>query len=519
MQLLQLVALVQGSPASTPTLVHAELIHAQLPALQVVPLGPELVPGRQLRVAAHQPHCARAVQVSQFVALEQGSPASTAVMQDDRVHAQFDAQVEPVGPVLVPLWQRPVAPHQPHCDSAVHVSHIVWLAQGSLPLSTGPVSTGPVSTGPVSGVPASGVPVSGGPASGAGQVVALLVHPTAQEPALGPEAPPARHEFVSPHQPQGPREVHVPQDVTAPQLTVVCTSGAAGTSMTALPPSTDSCALEHDAARAPSTRAEAKWRCPMFTPQSREFPKLVKGAAGRARGYDAVMARAKTAPTRSPRRNTPAEKPAVAVNSALKKRYATHLAAFQSARADELSGWDAAYEALDAILSAEPPLYLAGGFKTAKAFLATVLPGVAPSTVRDSIRVARHFDPQDEKKHGTSKLALLLDYLEARANGPLPRAQINPDTTKIQASDDRRGTLADFSYDELRDAVRRQSRTRARTDPPEVRALRAVFSAKGLGNVALARSDGRWSFGRVEDRQLADLAAALASYAKRTRAR
>lgn len=230
------------------------------------------------------------------------------------------------------------------------------------------------------------------------------------------------------------------------------------------------------------------------------------------------MARTRTAPPHSakkPAARTAPPKPAVIVNEALKKRYATHLAEFQSARGDELSGWDSAYEALDAILSAEPPLYLAGGFKTAKAFLASVLPGVAPSTVRESIRVARHFDPQDQKKHGVSRLALLLDYLEAQSTAPLPRVRINPDTTQIQRAPKHRVPFASLSYDELREVVRGTKRRRATTDSPEVRALREVFSKNGLGNVGIQRREARWSFGRIEDRQLPDLAAALAAYAKR----
>jgi hypothetical protein len=65
-------------------------------------VGPVLVPWRQRFTPGHQPHCERCVQVEQLVALAQGSPASVAVMHDERVHAQFDAQVAPVGPVVVP---------------------------------------------------------------------------------------------------------------------------------------------------------------------------------------------------------------------------------------------------------------------------------------------------------------------------------------------------------------------------------------------------------------------------------
>jgi hypothetical protein len=258
-QVEQLVALAQGSavPASAPAVEHAELIHAQLPVAQVEPVGPLVAPGRHRPEAAHQPHCERCVQVEQLVALEHGSPASVAVMHDERVHAQFDVQVEPVGPVVVPDWHRPVAPHQPHCDSAVQVSHMVCAAHGSAGTSMAggvSVTTTPVSCGPASGVPA----------SGAVQVAAFMVHPTAQAPALGPVALPATQVFVSPHHPHGPSDAQVVQLVTAPQFTIcmgmsgaVTTSCATMSGVAEASPITVSCAVEHDATKAPSSMAEA----------------------------------------------------------------------------------------------------------------------------------------------------------------------------------------------------------------------------------------------------------------------
>src|SRR5207249_4577746 len=98
---------------------------------------------------------------------------------------------------------------------------------------------------------------------------------------------------------------------------------------------------------------------------------------------------------------------------ALKARYQAELDRFQQARTGEMAGWDEMYEALDAILYSDPPLYLAASFKSARAFLSANLPGVTEDTARGNIRVARSFDPEDEQKHGVSKLLLLLDYLEA----------------------------------------------------------------------------------------------------------
>lgn len=203
------------------------------------------------------------------------------------------------------------------------------------------------------------------------------------------------------------------------------------------------------------------------------------------------------------------------MNAAMRARYERLLAEFKRAQGAELVQWDAAYEAIDAILSAEPPLYLAGGFKSAKDFAAAVLPGITLETVRDNARVARYFDPDAEKKHGVARLALLLDYLEAKNGGALPELRVDPERTKVL----QKKVAVPFpslSYDELRDVVRA---TKGRPDrptkePAEVQALRGDFSKHGLGNVSLTLRDGRWTFGRIEARQFKDLGAALTRAAK-----
>lgn len=208
-------------------------------------------------------------------------------------------------------------------------------------------------------------------------------------------------------------------------------------------------------------------------------------------------------------------KPAVVVNEAMRKRYEAHLAAFRKAQGAELGHWDAAYESLDEILGSEPPLYLAGGFKSERAFLAAVLPGVARSTVRENVRVARHFDPDQEKKHGVRRLAMLVDYLEAKSGAELPRARIDADRTKVEVKGER-VPFTEVDYDALRDAARtaKGKAGGAKTAPPEERALRAIFSSLGLGNVSVQHRADRWSFGRIERRQFKDLGTAFARAAK-----
>lgn len=204
------------------------------------------------------------------------------------------------------------------------------------------------------------------------------------------------------------------------------------------------------------------------------------------------------------------------VNEAMRRRYQVLLKDFRDAHGAELVRWDAAYEALDSMLRGDAPLYLAGGFKSARAFLASVLPGVALSTVRDGVRVARHFNADDEKRYGVRKLALLLDYLEAESGAELPRVRIDPATTKVDVADGRTA-FASLTFDEMRDVARRKRGAKARsgTDTPAVLALRATFGGGGLGNVAVQCRGGRWSLGRIEERQFADLGEALIGHARR----
>ena len=96
------------------------------------------------------------------------------------------------------------------------------------------------------------------------------------------------------------------------------------------------------------------------------------------------------------------------VDKALKARWEEAIARYRKARTEEIEGWDERYEALGDILDNDPPYYLAGGHKTARAFLQAEVPDQDERSVRTYIRVARFFDPEDEAKHGVSKLDLLL---------------------------------------------------------------------------------------------------------------
>jgi len=179
------------------------------------------------------------------------------------------------------------------------------------------------------------------------------------------------------------------------------------------------------------------------------------------------------------------------VDQRLKARWLKELRRFQENRAREHLGWDETYEALGEILDSNPPLYLAGGFKTARAFLAAHLPGTKEQTARDYVRVARSFDPADEQQHGVSKLVLLLDYLEALGGAPLVPAKLDPDRAQIKLGPGQNAAVVRFpeiDYQTLRAVVRaakgRGGKPR-RTDPPLVKALRAALTHARLGQVGI----------------------------------
>jgi hypothetical protein len=200
----------------------------------------------------------------------------------------------------------------------------------------------------------------------------------------------------------------------------------------------------------------------------------------------------------------------------LKARYQDELKRFQQAQSGEMSGWDEMYEALDSILYSDPSLYLAGSYKSARAFLAEHLPGMKEQTARNNIRVARAFDPADEQKHGVSKLGLLLDYLEATGTSLEPGIKINPDRSKVRvprAKSTRTELFRDVSYDDLRAAVRAAKGSRApahNTDPAPVKAIRMGLRKAHFGSVGVRLSGGKIALTGVPLAELASFGRALA---------
>ena len=214
----------------------------------------------------------------------------------------------------------------------------------------------------------------------------------------------------------------------------------------------------------------------------------------------------------TPKRSTRNKPPLI--DPALKARWQEALARYRHARDEETAGWDERYQALGEILDGDPPYYLAGGFKTARAFLAAEAPDQDERTVRMSIRVAQHFDPADEAAHGLAKLDALLTYLEAAGGLPLPPAKLHPDRQKIRV--ERNGAhrlvpFAEVTREELQAATRTARGQHASAkSPPAVVALRRALAKGGLRAISVQLRAGHFLLGNIAPEKLGQLGRALA---------
>lgn len=203
------------------------------------------------------------------------------------------------------------------------------------------------------------------------------------------------------------------------------------------------------------------------------------------------------------------------VDEGLKIRWNEAIARYRKSRAVEMKEWDERYEALGEILDSDPPYYLAGGYPSALAFLAAEAPDQDPRTVRTYVRVARYFDPDDEAKHGISKLDALLDYLEAVGGAPLAPAKINLSKQKVRSGSGKAQKLVPFG--EITVAELRASMRTARTpasksaakEPKAVKVVREALKKAGAGAVAVRMRNGKLDIGGIELTKLGAVAKAL----------
>ena len=106
------------------------------------------------------------------------------------------------------------------------------------------------------------------------------------------------------------------------------------------------------------------------------------------------------------------------VDADLKRRWLKVAGVVDDAKRRGMSAFDELWEAVHEIASHDPPLYLAAGCATFKAFLKEYV-GEDERTARRNMRVARFASPNEEDKYGVSKIDAALSYLEAKAGEEL----------------------------------------------------------------------------------------------------
>lgn len=176
------------------------------------------------------------------------------------------------------------------------------------------------------------------------------------------------------------------------------------------------------------------------------------------------------------------------VDPALKRRWVELSKVVTSAVHEEASDFDRKWEAVADIVFSTPPLYLAGGFSTDKAFFEQFLK-VDRSTGLRKARVARLATATDIELYGDTKIDAVLDYLEAKTGGPLKsRVPVALAAVRIPVGakgESHQVALTDATREQVRAATRalRQMHGVATKASPHAAAIARALAAAGLKNI------------------------------------
>lgn len=161
--------------------------------------------------------------------------------------------------------------------------------------------------------------------------------------------------------------------------------------------------------------------------------------------------------------------------------------------------FDELYEVVDEVVSAEPPLYVGGGMRSEKDFIAKMLPGETRRSVWRNRLVAVAFTPKDEDDLGLTWLEEVARYvMELSGTTALPRA-LDLDRLRIpvEGSDGRklRKIARSCSFEEVRAARSALGKTKKRPATEAERMLaQAIQRSAKLRVVKVRAPGGRASF-------------------------
>ena len=174
----------------------------------------------------------------------------------------------------------------------------------------------------------------------------------------------------------------------------------------------------------------------------------------------------------------------VTIDPGLKTLWRDAQARYEKATTEGASAWDVRYEAIADIIEHQPPLYLAGGYATERAFFEKVV-GENRTVVYRNVRVAKYASAKELERYGASVLDAAITFVEAKNGGPLKgRTPIDFATLRIPVKSGSK-RLADSTVKELRAAIALlRGHARASTkSSPEASAVDGLFKRAGVKGV------------------------------------
>lgn len=201
--------------------------------------------------------------------------------------------------------------------------------------------------------------------------------------------------------------------------------------------------------------------------------------------------------------------------SATKALHAS-LKRLRTLRTEGAESWDAQWEMVDEILSADPPLWRATYASEAE-FIRKELPGETPRSVHRNMLVAVTFTPDDEKKRGISVLEEIALYLMERddlkhppKNIDLSRVAVMVPLPSGKGTQRFSGDVVDV--DQVRAARRalKKGATKKPVSPIEKAIRTATQTSKSLKQMSIRVSGEVVSLANVPVSELAMLGKALA---------
>jgi hypothetical protein len=200
----------------------------------------------------------------------------------------------------------------------------------------------------------------------------------------------------------------------------------------------------------------------------------------------------------------------------LKKEFERARAEITRLRGRGSEAFDALYELVGRVIASDPPLYLGGGHRSVRDFIAMELPGETVRSVQRNVLVARCFSPADEARHGITFLEEVAKYAQERMGTEEPPPAINLDRLVITlpSSSGAVGKPArQATIDEVRKARRSLQKGAASSKAGAAeKALRAALGDdERLAQVAVRAGATTASFGGVPLSAVGAFGRALAS--------